>query len=65
MTQHATGPLWRTSSYSGNQGGECVEVAALSPGVGVRGSKERSRGVLSVCAPSWASMTAALRSTVG
>jgi Domain of unknown function (DUF397) len=31
---------WRKSSHSGDQGGECVEVAALpTGGIGVRDSK--------------------------
>ncbi|WTW93583.1 DUF397 domain-containing protein [Streptomycetaceae bacterium NBC_01309] len=62
MTIHGTGLLWRKSSYSGNQGGECVEVASLTPAVGVRDTKDRSRGVLTVPAPSWASLTASLGS---
>ncbi|WP_460338509.1 DUF397 domain-containing protein [Actinoallomurus acanthiterrae] len=28
-TLHSPRPSWRTSSYSGNQGGECVQVAAV------------------------------------
>ncbi|XRQ16354.1 DUF397 domain-containing protein [Actinomadura welshii] len=32
-------PVWRKSSKSTNQGGECVEVAALTRSVGVRDSK--------------------------
>lgn len=31
---------WRKSSYSGNTGGECVEVADLSAHVAVRDSKD-------------------------
>jgi hypothetical protein len=35
-----TGALWRKSSYSGGNGGGCVEVARNLPGViGVRDSK--------------------------
>lgn len=30
---------WRKSSYSTNEGGECVEVAALADAVAVRDSK--------------------------
>lgn len=32
-------PVWRKSSYSGGNGGQCVEVADLDPAVGVRDSK--------------------------
>ncbi|TDC61542.1 DUF397 domain-containing protein [Actinomadura sp. GC306] len=31
---------WRTSSYSDQHGGECVEVAPLAPVVAVRDSKD-------------------------
>ena len=31
---------WRKSSYSDNLGGNCVEVASYSKGVGVRDSKD-------------------------
>jgi len=31
---------WRKSSYSGNNGGQCVEVAAAAPLIAVRDSKD-------------------------
>ena len=31
---------WRRSSHSDNLGGNCVELAALAKGVGVRDSKD-------------------------
>ena len=31
---------WRKSSYSGSEGGNCVEVAALAPHLAVRDSKD-------------------------
>ncbi|MYR47146.1 DUF397 domain-containing protein [Streptomyces sp. SID5910] len=34
-----TGIQWRKSSYSGDQGGNCVEVAELTSAVAVRDSK--------------------------
>ncbi|GAA2157264.1 DUF397 domain-containing protein [Actinomadura napierensis] len=39
-------PVWRKSSRSTNQGGECVEVAALSNVIGVRDSKQPDGGHL-------------------
>ncbi|MFD6365123.1 DUF397 domain-containing protein [Streptomyces roseolus] len=33
-------PEWRKSSYSGNTGGDCIEVADLAPHVAVRDSKD-------------------------
>ncbi|MEV5570285.1 DUF397 domain-containing protein [Spirillospora sp. NPDC052269] len=36
-----TSPVrWRKSSYSGHEGGQCVEVADLGSGIGVRDSKD-------------------------
>ncbi|MBO2452202.1 DUF397 domain-containing protein [Actinomadura barringtoniae] len=34
-------PHWRKSSYSGEEGGSCIEVADLAPAVGVRDSKDK------------------------
>ncbi|MEU3658733.1 DUF397 domain-containing protein [Streptomyces sp. NPDC032940] len=34
-----TGIQWRKSSYSGDQGGQCVEVAELPSTIAVRDSK--------------------------
>ncbi|MFC4907443.1 DUF397 domain-containing protein [Actinomadura gamaensis] len=33
-------PVWRKSSYSGENGGACIEVADFMTGVGVRDSKD-------------------------
>jgi hypothetical protein len=46
--------VWRKSSYSGNEGGECVEVAATSESVYIRDSKDVHRPHLSVNADGWA-----------
>ncbi|WP_307802105.1 DUF397 domain-containing protein [Actinomadura violacea] len=40
--------VWRKSSRSTNQGGECVEVAALSHVIGVRDSKDPAGGHLAL-----------------
>ncbi|MFH8710241.1 DUF397 domain-containing protein [Streptomyces zaomyceticus] len=37
--QNLAGARWRKSSYSGDTGGECIEVADLAPHVAVRDSK--------------------------
>ena len=34
-----TGSAWRTSSYSGSNGGACIEVGTSGPAVAVRDSK--------------------------
>ncbi len=51
-----TGPIlaWFKSSYSGGEGGDCVEVAASSGAVHVRDSKDRTGPVLSFTADEWA-----------
>jgi Domain of unknown function (DUF397) len=49
-----TGAIWRKSSYSGANGGNCVEVARNLPGmVAVRDSKDPDGPVLVVSAGSW------------
>lgn len=40
--------LWRKSSYSGGEAGQCVEVAALGAAVGIRDSKSPSAPHLAV-----------------
>ncbi|MFD7408357.1 DUF397 domain-containing protein [Streptomyces sp. NPDC059866] len=45
---------WVKSSYSGAEGGQCVEVAPRSSTVHVRDSKDRTQKVLSVSSQGWA-----------
>ncbi|MFB7931653.1 DUF397 domain-containing protein [Streptomyces sp. NPDC056039] len=47
-SQQLTTVAWRKSSYSGTSGGECVEVAALTPGLAVRDSKNPEAGILTL-----------------
>ncbi|MFF0227924.1 DUF397 domain-containing protein [Streptomyces sp. NPDC004629] len=44
---------WRKSSYSGNTGGECVEVADLNALVAVRDSKNPEAGRFAVAPQAW------------
>ena len=59
-----TGIQWRKSSYSGDQGGDCVEVAELAVAVAVRDSKDPAGPVLALAPAAfatfldWASATA-------
>ncbi|MCE7080058.1 DUF397 domain-containing protein [Streptomyces sp. ST2-7A] len=47
-------PAWRRSSYSNQEGGNCVEVAGGVPGVvPVRDSKAPAGPVLGFAAPAW------------
>ncbi|MDG4800517.1 DUF397 domain-containing protein [Micromonospora sp. WMMD980] len=49
-----TGAQWRKSTKSGNNGGDCVEVADNLPGVvGVRDSKDSTGPVLAFAPASW------------
>ncbi|MCP3765481.1 MULTISPECIES: DUF397 domain-containing protein [Streptomyces] len=46
--------VWHKSSYSGNEGGECVEIAVVPGTVHVRDSKDVDRPHLSVRTAGWA-----------
>jgi hypothetical protein len=47
-------PTWHKSSYSGNGGGDCVEVARRLPRtVAVRDSKDRRGPVLAIGSARW------------
>jgi Domain of unknown function (DUF397) len=46
-------PGWRTSSYTGNGGGNCVEVGDAAPLIVVRDTKDRSGPVLRFCPAAW------------
>jgi hypothetical protein len=52
---------WRTASYSGANGGECVEVANAADAVIVRDTKDRNGGTLSVPAGAWRTFIAAMK----
>jgi len=54
---------WRKASYSGNNGGACVEVGTPADGsvVHVRDTAGRDRGTLTVPAAAWRRFTAALK----
>ncbi|EGX57890.1 hypothetical protein SZN_20532 [Streptomyces zinciresistens K42] len=44
---------WRRSSYSSEEGGECVEVAIRPDTVHVRDSKDTARAALAVNPAAW------------
>ncbi|WP_101254390.1 DUF397 domain-containing protein [Streptomyces barkulensis] len=50
----ASGLAWFKSSYSGAEGGQCVEVAAGTAAVHVRDSKAVAGPVLTVSREAWA-----------
>jgi hypothetical protein len=45
--------VWRKSSYSGEGGNECVEVAILGDGAAVRDSKDPHGGFFTVPDSGW------------
>jgi hypothetical protein len=55
------GQTWRTASYTGNGGGNCVEVGHATGVIAVRDTKDRDGHVLNVPADAWASFTASLK----
>jgi hypothetical protein len=54
-------PQWRKSSYSGDTGGECVEIAAVSPSIAVRDSKNPEGPMLTFDAATWAEFTSVIK----
>jgi hypothetical protein len=53
---------WRKSSYSGGQGGQCVEVASAPGIVALRDSKDNGTGpVLSVGPAAWLRFTSDIK----
>jgi hypothetical protein len=52
---------WRTSSRSGNNGGQCVEVADAARVVLVRDTKDRDGGTLAFTAEAWRVFAGALK----
>jgi len=56
------GAIWRKSSYSGGNGGACVEVARNLPEVvGVRDSKDPDGAALAFAPDEWEAFTAGVR----
>lgn len=58
-----TSPTWFKSSYSNNNGGNCLEVAPGFPGVvPVRDSKDPDGPLLVFPSPAWRAFVRAVRS---
>jgi hypothetical protein len=58
-----TGATWRTSTYSGSNGGECVEVATRSGRVLIRDTKNRNGSVLQVSPAAWRTFASRVKDT--
>jgi Domain of unknown function (DUF397) len=52
--------IWRKSTYSGDNGGECVEVVAAGA-VLVRDTTDRTGPVLTFTAEAWRAFTATIK----
>lgn len=63
MTSHALrSTMWVKSSYSGDNGGNCIEIAPGTPGaVPVRDSKDPHGPTLVFPAAEWSSFVAAIK----
>jgi uncharacterized protein DUF397 len=53
---------WRKSSYSGSSGGDCVEVADLTPHIAVRDSKNPGHGILTLSPEAFAAFVGGVAS---
>ncbi|MFI1182759.1 DUF397 domain-containing protein [Streptomyces sp. NPDC020799] len=58
-------PVWSKSSYSDNDAGSCVEVAALSHAVHVRDSKRKDGPRITIGAHAWAAFISYAAATDG
>ncbi|MFJ4093353.1 DUF397 domain-containing protein [Kitasatospora sp. NPDC089913] len=54
--------VWFKSSYSGNEGGDCIEVADMTDEVLVRDSKDKSGPRLAFSPTAWRSFVEFARS---
>ncbi len=54
---------WRKSTYSGANGGDCVETASVVGAVLVRDTTDREGFTLSVPAPTWLSFINRVRAS--
>ena len=52
---------WRKSSYSGNSGGNCVEVGAAAPLIAVRDSKDPDGTRLAFGREAWEAFAAKVK----
>ena len=52
---------WRKSSYSGNSGGNCVEVGAAAPLIAVRDSKDPDGTRLAFGREAWQAFAARVK----
>jgi hypothetical protein len=58
-----TSVSWRKSSYSGGNGGNCIQVADLPGTIAVRDSKDPDGPALLFTAAEWAAFTARVKAS--
>jgi hypothetical protein len=56
---------WFKSSYSGTEGGDCVEVAVQASAVHVRDSKDKGGPVLVVTPEAWSAFVSYAATSLG
>jgi hypothetical protein len=57
-----TSPVWRKSSHSGSQQGDCVELAHLgTAGIGIRDSKNPATGHLTISTEAFGELLARIK----
>ena len=59
--QHVT--TWRKASYSGGNGGACVEVGAAGPAIMVRDTTDRAGAALTFGSDAWRRFAAGIKDT--
>jgi hypothetical protein len=62
---HLDGLAWRKSSYSGSNGGNCIEIAAVADAVAIRDSKDPHGPVLAFGAQDWKRFADHVKADVG
>ena len=58
-----TSVSWRKSTYSGGNGGNCIQVAGLPGTIAVRDSKDPDGPALLFTAAEWAAFTARVKAS--
>ena len=57
----ANEPAWRVDTYTGGNGGNCVEIGDANRAILVRDTKDRDGGTLTFTAATWQVFTNSLR----
>lgn len=57
----ANEPTWRVATYTGSNGGNCVEVGGTNRTILVRDTKDRDGGTLTIPAAAWQSFANSLK----